>query len=156
MAKAPHLGSGAQPKLLCVDDSKQELELRKAFLELHGYQVFTAADGVSGLEVLRQFEVDAVLLDYQMPGLDGSETARRIRQLRPKTRIILFSGYLEPIAATDAALFDAVLWKGEPLRFLLNALERMTSNPEQPRPARKASAPRSTSVMKDKKTRRSA
>lgn len=126
---------------------------------MHGYTVLTAADGNDGIELLRREDVDAVLLDFQMPGIDGSETARRMRKLRPNTRIILFSGYLEPIPATQAAMFDAVLWKGEPLRFLLNLLEQLTRNNGQPaqRRARKPSSTSNTdSLARTNKARRSA
>jgi len=140
MARAAQTARSARPKLLCVDDSREELELRKQFLQMHGYHVRTAADGERALEILKQHRVDVVLLDFQMPGMGGSETAGHIRRLQPNTRIILFSGYLEPIPATAEALFDAVLWKGEPLRLLLSTLERMTNQSaatDQTRSARK-------------------
>src|SRR5437763_5519885 len=91
MARAAQTARPARRKLLCVDDSTQELELRKQFLQMHGYQVRTAADGTHALEILKQHRVDAVLLDFQMPDMDGSETARLIRHVQPNVRIILFS-----------------------------------------------------------------
>jgi CheY-like chemotaxis protein len=140
-----------------VDDSQEELELRKEFLEMHGYTVFTAADGNDGIELLRREHVDAVLLDFQMPGLDGGETARRMRKLRPKARIILFSGHLEPIPATHAAIFDAVLWKGEPLRLLLNLLEQITPRDAQPqRRVKRAATSDTDRLSRTSKARRSA
>src|SRR5581483_7669220 len=142
MAKAAQTARSPRPKLLCVDDGKQELQLRRAFLKMHGYNVLTASDGFQALEILRQHRMDIVLLDFQMPGMNGSQTARRIREIQPDARIILFSGYLEPIPASEAALFDAVVWKGEPLHLLLDTLQHMTSkvsSSEQGRTSRKPS-----------------
>ena len=80
--------------VLFVDDEASILEIRRIVFESLGYSVLTA---ISGEEALKSFElhpVDAVVLDYLMPGMDGEETARCIRKLRSDIPIILSSGCL--------------------------------------------------------------
>lgn len=71
----PHSGS----TLLVVDDYPENLISMRALLERQDWQVVTAASGVEALGVLLEQEVDLVLLDVQMPGMDGFEVARLMR-----------------------------------------------------------------------------
>ena len=66
-------------------------------LEQRGFNVLTAEDGKIALEVFRSHidEVDAVLLDLTMPHMDGEETFRELRRLRPTVRVVMMSGYNE-------------------------------------------------------------
>lgn len=80
--------------VLFVDDEPSILKVRSLIFEALGYSVLTAISGEEALEVLERHLVDAVVLDYLMPGMDGEETARRIRQLRSDIPIILSSGCL--------------------------------------------------------------
>src|SRR5215470_17855020 len=65
--------------VLFVDDEPSLLEARRLIFEFIGYSVLTAESGEEALDVLRSNAVDAVVVDYQMPGMDGEEIARRIR-----------------------------------------------------------------------------
>ncbi len=78
--------------ILFVDDEPSILEVRCLIFEAMGYSVLTAESGEEALEVLRLNAVDAVVVDYVMPGMDGEETARRIRRMHADLPIILSSG----------------------------------------------------------------
>jgi CheY-like chemotaxis protein len=80
--------------VLFVDDEPAILSMRRLVFEALGYSVLTAISGEEALEALELHQVDAVVLDYLMPGMDGEETARRIRKVRSDIPIILSSGCL--------------------------------------------------------------
>lgn len=67
-------------KILVVDDDKEILELLKIYLVNEGYEVFKAADGYEALNMLKTYEPHLVILDIMMPGIDGMEVCRKIRQ----------------------------------------------------------------------------
>jgi CheY-like chemotaxis protein/DNA-binding CsgD family transcriptional regulator len=77
----------ARGTVMIVDDTPANLALLSDALEEHGYRVLVATDGYSALEQLRYIAPDVILLDGMMPGLDGFETCRRIKQ-EPRTRAI--------------------------------------------------------------------
>ena len=67
-------------RVLCIDDDTRLFELLASFLEPNGVALFHAADGRQGLAALEGGVFDAVLLDVMMPGIDGLEVCKRIRQ----------------------------------------------------------------------------
>jgi CheY-like chemotaxis protein len=67
-------------RVLVMDDDPDTADSSAAFLRLHGHAVRVAYDGPAALEALRQRPADVVLLDLAMPGLDGGELARRLRE----------------------------------------------------------------------------
>lgn len=69
-----------QATILVVDDQPQNIRLLDAVLTPHGYNVRTAASGEQALAVVHGTDIDLVLLDIVMPGMDGYEVCRRIRQ----------------------------------------------------------------------------
>jgi CheY-like chemotaxis protein len=70
-----------------------------------GFQVLQASDGPQGVETFRRHaaEIDAVLLDLTMPGMNGEEVFRALRAIRPDVRVLLMSGYDEQEAAARFA-----------------------------------------------------
>ncbi|MEV5681805.1 response regulator [Streptomyces sp. NPDC052164] len=71
--------SGAYGRVLVVDDNKVIRQLIRVNLELEGFEVVTAADGVECLDLVHQVCPDAITLDVVMPRLDGLQTAARLR-----------------------------------------------------------------------------
>lgn len=67
-------------KILVVDDEQSIRDLVTAYLKPEGYEVRTAADGLTGLELARSFKPDLVVLDVMLPGIDGLEMLTRLRR----------------------------------------------------------------------------
>src|ERR1019366_5679262 len=68
-------------RVLFIEDSKDVLNLMKMELEDLGFSVLVAADGESGLEIAKRHLPDVIISDIRMPGLDGYELIRRLRQI---------------------------------------------------------------------------
>jgi len=107
--------------ILCVDDELVGLRVRKILLERAGYRVLTALDGAAGLEVFSREPVEAVVLDYSMPGMHGGEVAARMRQTKPHIPILLLSAYIG-LPTEVTSLVDLYMTKGEGAPILLNKL----------------------------------
>ncbi len=81
--------------ILCVDDEPTGLMVRKTLLERQGYEVITALSGPEGLLLLMAHPVEAVVLDYAMPGMNGDLVAAAMKRLKPEVKILLFSAYVD-------------------------------------------------------------
>jgi len=111
-----------RPSILCIDDDESPPQIRKLLLEVSGYNVFTAVSGADGIKALAEgTAVDLVLLDYLMPGLNGDEIAKQLKQSHPTLPIIMFSAFPE---LPDKALqsVDFFLQKGEDPVILLDRI----------------------------------
>jgi CheY-like chemotaxis protein len=111
----------SSPLVLCVDDETVGLRVRQMLLERAGYKVLTAVDGYSGLELFAAHPVDAVVLDYSMPGMHGGQVAEKMRQTKPKVPILLLSAYLD-LPPEVTSLADVYMTKGEGAPALLDKL----------------------------------
>lgn len=69
-----------KPIILVVDDQSQNIELLEAYLTTEGYEIVSAANGEIALSVLSKNQIDLIFLDVMMPGMDGFEVTRKIRQ----------------------------------------------------------------------------
>ena len=107
--------------VLCVDDEKIGLRVRKILLESHGFNVLTASSGHQGLALLADHHVDLVVLDYYMPGLNGGQVAAEIRRRRPGIPIIFLSAYFS-LPAADLELANAFITKGDPPDVLIDKI----------------------------------
>ncbi|WP_242200604.1 MULTISPECIES: EAL domain-containing protein [unclassified Pseudomonas] len=97
---APHPGDGSSV-LLVVDDYPENLISMRALLQREDWHVMTAASGLEALELLLAHEVDLVLLDVRMPGMDGFEVARLMRgsQRTRMTPIIFLTAHAQSPAS---------------------------------------------------------
>lgn len=109
-------------KLLCIDDELTGLEIRKLLLESQGYVVLIAVRGSEAIDLFQRETVDAVVVDYYMPEMNGSEVARHLKTLRPDIPIILLSAFAADSSQSD---FDACVMKGEHPRILLGTLDNL-------------------------------
>lgn len=129
-----------QTVILCIDDNTTALNIRQMLLEAKGFMVRTASDGRSGLEIISQEPVNAVILDYQMPGMNGEEIAQLLRARRPDIPILLLTGCPGLVPESLLSMVDSFIEKGRPAALLVAEVERLTrasGNPgaEERRPA---------------------
>src|SRR6266436_9156730 len=104
--------------LLCVDDNQSSLNICKIILEDFGYKVSTARSGREGLEVFASNVIDAVILDYQMPEMNGELVAAEMKRTNPEIPILMLSGWVSP-PESALRLVDEFVSKGERVEFML-------------------------------------
>ena len=78
--------------VLLVDDEEEFVSVLAERLEARGLKVDTAGNGEIALEKAGAKEYDAILLDMAMPGMDGSETLKRLLEINPRLQVILLTG----------------------------------------------------------------
>jgi CheY-like chemotaxis protein len=83
------------PMILCIDDERIGLQVRKMLLQRQGYHVLTALSGPEGLELFAANPVRAVVLDYSMPGMNGDQVAAEMKRLKPSVKILMLSAYVD-------------------------------------------------------------
>jgi two-component system alkaline phosphatase synthesis response regulator PhoP len=83
--------------VLVVDDELHMCNVLRRILEKEGYKVITAPDGETALRIIKEKKPDVILLDLMMPGIDGREVCRRVREFSTPTQIIYFTAKAEPI-----------------------------------------------------------
>jgi DNA-binding response OmpR family regulator len=76
-------------KVLIVEDEKRIVDLIRLYLEREGYAISVASDGMEALSLFREHRPDLVILDLMLPGIDGLEVCRKIRQISTVPIIIL-------------------------------------------------------------------
>ncbi len=114
----------AKRLVLCIDDERIGLRVRKLLLERAGYEVLTAPDGATGLACFHDQPIEAVLLDFSMPGMDGGEVAAQMRRSKPDVPILLLSAYVGLPAEIDG-LVDGYLTKADDADTLLARLRSL-------------------------------
>ncbi|MFA9614713.1 MAG: response regulator [Deltaproteobacteria bacterium] len=134
-------------KILVIDDEASTRDLLKMSLESDGYTVFVAEDGPKGLEIFARENPPVVLTDIKMPGMDGIEVLRKVKEQSPDTEVIVITGHGEMNLAIQAlqngatdfivkpisekALAVALLrsrerfWKDKKLREYIENLEKL-------------------------------
>ncbi|MGH1363441.1 MAG: response regulator [Calditrichia bacterium] len=84
-------------KILVVDDEQYLREVFVSMLKLNGYGCFEASSGAQAIALYtqRQDEIDLIILDYAMPGMSGAEVYKKLKEINPKARIMLCTGYAD-------------------------------------------------------------
>jgi len=123
------------PTVLCIDDKRDSLKIRKLLLETQGYSVLIADNGPVGLRLLAENSVDVVVLDYRMPEMDGFAVATAIRKYYDNIPILLLSGYPKGLLKELLEIVDGSVTKGQNPDVLLDELRRLTGGARKP-PAR--------------------
>ncbi len=113
------------PTILCIDDDPKTLELQKTILETNGYTALVAPDGPSGITLASEHPVDAVVLDFRMPGMDGGEVAEALWKQQPDLPIVICSGFLDAVPEWLRWFAAAFLQKGDGPQVLLAAVQEL-------------------------------
>ena len=148
MTSAPSL----KPNVLLVDDNRDGLLVRCSLLEEAGFSVESAINGEEGLQLFSSRKFDVVVTDYRMPRMNGVELIQKIRKLNPNIRVILLSGFVEPLGLTEENTgADVIIAKSSNeavhlVRWVKRLANRGTSRkppvPQQGPPVRKRTAGR--------------
>lgn len=119
-------------KILIVDDEDHIRRVMRMTVEAAGHEAGEAADGYRGLEAFGDGSAwDAVLLDQKMPGMDGLETLRRMKQRDPSVRVIMVTAYASVELAVDAMKLGATDFVRKPMtpETLRNAVTAALAKP---------------------------
>jgi len=117
--------------ILCIDDHLSGLVGRKLFLEQNGYSVLEATGGQEALKLFRRHTIDAVVVDYQMPGMNGDAVAAKMKKMRSRVPIMLLSAY-GPLPERKLKSVDIFLSKSQSPDVLLSALGQMLDTQSKP------------------------
>lgn len=114
-------------RVLIVEDNVDAAEALATVLELWGHEVRVAFDGSQGVRVAKEFHPEVALVDIGLPGMDGFQVARELRQADlPRMHLVALSGYGADAdrARGVAAGFDSYLVKPPPMDALEQILLR--------------------------------
>jgi CheY-like chemotaxis protein len=103
------------PSVLVVDDDVGMVDTLVDILRARRYRVGTAHSGEAAVAMVRQMAYDAVLMDIQMPGLNGVEALRQIKGLAPKLSVIMMTAFTRDELVEEARQATAVTVLPKPL-----------------------------------------
>src|SRR5437868_2728624 len=110
--------------ILCIDDNQVAVSGWSLYLQQHGYTVVSAFASQEGLQLFATQPVSAVILDYDLPELDGTAVSALMKRMKPEVPIILFTGVSE--LSTDVlATVDGFMVKGKPPGDMLQIIDRL-------------------------------
>lgn len=101
-------------KLLIVDDQFGIRVLLSEVFEEDGYIIFQASNGVQALKILQEENPDLVLLDMKIPGMDGLEILRKMREMKMETNVIMMTAYGELEMINEAKRLGALTHFAKP------------------------------------------
>ncbi len=128
-------------KILIVDDEKDFVEMFSLRLTRQGEKVSAAYSGQEALDLLEKTEIDVVILDIRMPGMDGIETLKKIKATHPLVEVILLTGHGSTETAVEGMKEGAFDYLMKPADFddisekLFNAWTRKDEQEERIRKA---------------------
>jgi len=124
----------ARRRLLCVDDDSAFRQFYKNLLASYGYDVTVAASAKQALKLFLSKKVDAVVTDFEMPGMTGIELAARLKKLRPELPVLVVSGSAAVHECVPSHV-DATVPKGTACAKLVDQIEQALAK-YQNRPTR--------------------
>jgi CheY-like chemotaxis protein len=104
-------------KVLVVDDDRRMVKTICDILNVRGYATMAAYSGEEALDKVREESFDCVLMDLKMPGIDGVEALKLIKELRPELPVVLMSAYAAEEQVAEAKRHGASTVLTKPLDF---------------------------------------
>ena len=103
--------------ILVTEDEEQVRQLVRGILQRHGYQVLAAASPAEALVLLQMHagDIQLLLTDVVMPGMNGRELAERVTTLRPDVRVLYVSGHAAGVVDDQGALLDGAAFLAKPI-----------------------------------------
>jgi len=114
--------------ILCIDREPAILFNDKSLLEKNGHAVLTAADSASGIALSRDHHPDAVVVDYQMPDMNGEQIAQLLLQEKPDLPVVIRSSSPDSVPEGLRWCVEACLHKADDPGILLATLERLVKS----------------------------
>ena len=124
------------PQILVVDDEAPIRTTLTALLERRGYEVIAAATGEEALALIHQRPFDLLLLDLQLPGINGMDVATRARERQPDAMIIILTGHGSldsAITGLHVGVFDYLLKTADPQEVLARVAAAIRRGQEERR-----------------------
>jgi len=112
-------------KVLVIDDERGIRDMLSYALGKEGYIVFTAENGEIGIEKVKKEDIDVVITDIKMPGLDGVTVLGKIKEIKPNTEVIVATGYASMETAIESLRKGAYDYINKP--FNINELSALVS-----------------------------
>ena len=111
-------------KILVVDDEPDLVLVLSNFLSKEGFKVYTAHTGEQAIEKVKNNPIDLVLLDIAMPVMDGIETLKQIKKIKPDINVIMITGYKDAEKVVQAFRLGAYdcLFKPFDFRYLRKSI----------------------------------
>lgn len=110
------MSDAPDPRVLLVDDEVDFLESLSQRLILRGLAVLTATSGPRALELVNAEEIDVVVLDVRMPGMDGIECLRRIKESHPQVEVVMLTGHADLESSLEGMRFGFFDYLTKPVR----------------------------------------
>jgi two-component system OmpR family response regulator len=111
-------------RVLVIDDNSNIRDLLRAALEMEGYDVETVINGAAGLRSLERLFPDVVLLDILMPGMDGRQFVREVKDRTVGVQVVVITALPDPAKLAQEVGADDFIQKPFELHELLSVVER--------------------------------
>jgi len=101
-------------KIMVIDDEPSVLESFKMILKIKDYDVATFPDGASALAQLEKGKYDVAFIDYKLPGMDGLEVLKKIKESDPDVEVIIVTAYATESSHANAITLGALEYLRKP------------------------------------------